>query len=129
MANKLTVQDRVRCISFPPKRGISFKPGQAEETMTLFSDVLTREKWDFSTGVWYAVAEYVERHSPGNPAQSLARFFEGKDAYRAPKGRCQLPRCPNLAVGYAKNRRTGARVQLCRNHLRDSLKNGWVKDE
>jgi hypothetical protein len=128
MRPRTKFQERTRSISFPPK-DIIFEPNEDEGIKTRFNDILGREHWSFSHGVWMAVVEYVERHGPGNPAQTLIRFMDGKQMYRAPKGHCQIRGCPGLAVGIVIHGKTGSKRQFCKNHLADSLKAGWVKDE
>jgi hypothetical protein len=129
MKSKDVVHDRTRCISFPPKRDMHFEAGEIAETIKGFDAICIRENWDFSMGVWMAAKEYVDRHGPGNPAQKLERFMSGESMYRAPKGLCRVHGCPNLAIGYARNKKTNVRMQYCGNHLRDALKAGWMKDE
>jgi hypothetical protein len=118
---------RIRCVSYPPK-DLIFEAGEVEAIKKRFDDILLRERWSFSHGVWMAVTEYADRHSPGNPAQTLTRFLEGKPLYRAPKGRCQLKGCPNLAFAVVEHPKSGLRREFCQNHIKEALASGaWVR--
>lgn len=96
-----------------------------------FENLCMREGWKFSEGVWEAISEYTKRHAPGNPQQLIIRFqAEDAEAYRAPQGRCGIKHCPNLAIGYATHEKTGKRLPMCQNHLKDAEEQGsWLLEK
>ena len=122
MVNCLTGIYCTTSISFPTDE-------ESQKTLKTFKEICSREKWDFSHGIWEAIKEYTTRHGPGNPQQLLLRFVEGKGMYHAPKGKCDLKGCPNPAVGRAVFKKTGAPYNLCRAHKENALASGgWMED-
>jgi len=91
-------------------------------------ELARREGLNFSAFVKKALAEYIEKHYPGNPQIPLKKFFQVQEILA---NQCQVANCKKSAkylinlVNFEGEQKT---FRVCKNHKHSKFKGyKWIK--